>query len=119
MDDRRAVSVRNDRGRRREAGVRTFGAAAAELTTMPLEELYHNFERYDAMVFNVATCQGQEPTEEHIADFERTIGFRLPDEFRAFTKSPLGGLYIEVKEELWPRPGLYAVGEFWSFLYGL
>lgn len=86
---------------------------------MPLDDLYHYFERYDATVFNVATCQGQEPTEEHVAAFEQTVGFRLPDEFRAFTKSPLGGLYIEVKEELWPRPGLYAVGEFWGFLYGL
>ena len=33
--------------------------------------------------------------------------------------SSLGGLYMEVREELWPRPKEYDVGPFWSFLYGL
>jgi hypothetical protein len=33
--------------------------------------------------------------------------------------SPLGGLNMEVREELWPRQKPYAVGPFWSFLYGL
>jgi hypothetical protein len=86
---------------------------------MSLEDLYDYFERYDASSYNVASCQGQEPLEEHVAAFERTAGFRLPDEFRAFTKSPLGGLYIEVKEELWPRATENDVGQFWSFLYGV
>jgi len=50
---------------------------------------------------------------------ERDLGFRLPREFREFTKSPLGGLYIEVREELWPRPKLYEVAPAWSFMYGI
>jgi hypothetical protein len=29
------------------------------------------------------------------------------------------GLYIEVKEEIWPRAKPYDVGPFWSFLYGI
>ena len=33
--------------------------------------------------------------------------------------SPLGGLYMEVRESIWPRPKQYDVGPFWSFLYGL
>ena len=33
--------------------------------------------------------------------------------------SPLGGLYMDVREELWPRAKEYDVGPFWSFLYGL
>lgn len=29
------------------------------------------------------------------------------------------GIYLEVKEAIWPRPKPYDVGPFWSFLYGL
>lgn len=36
--------------------------------------------------------------------FENALGCRLPDEFRRFTMSPLGGLYVEAREEVWPRP---------------
>jgi hypothetical protein len=31
----------------------------------------------------------------------------------------LGGLYMAVREEVWPRPKPLDVGPFWSFLYGL
>jgi hypothetical protein len=77
------------------------------------------FRGYDKESFAVFTCQGNEPSEADVEAFERTVGFRLPDEFRDFTMSALGGLYMEVREELWPRADLYAVGPFWSFLYGL
>jgi len=86
---------------------------------MALEDIFSYFREYDRASFAVFTCQGDEPSEADIAAFEATIGFRLPHEFRQFTMSPLGGLYMEVKEELWPRPKLYDVGPFWSFLYGL
>ncbi len=36
-----------------------------------------------------------------------------------FRRGPLGGLYLEVKEEVWPRAKPLEVGPFWSFLYGL
>ena len=31
----------------------------------------------------------------------------------------MGGVYVEVKEDLWPRPQVYQVGPFWSFLYAV
>src|SRR5215218_129039 len=86
---------------------------------MPLDAVFNFFDTYDAATYNVAACQGHEPSEEHVAAFEQTIGFRLPEEFREFSTSPLGGLYIEVKEELWPRATENDAGPFWSFLYGL
>ena len=38
-----------------------------------------------------------------VISFEEQIGFRLPLEFREFAIHPLGGLYMAMKEELWPR----------------
>jgi hypothetical protein len=84
-----------------------------------LHDLFEYFEHYDAGAYNVASCQGQEPLEDHVVAFERTIGFQLPYDFREFTKSPLGGLYVEVKEELWPRQTENDAAPFWSFLYGV
>jgi len=84
-----------------------------------LDDAFDYFRAYDKSSFTVVACQGSEPSEGDVADFERRVGFRLPEEFREFTKSPLGGLYMEVREEVWPRAKEFEVGPFWSFLYGL
>ncbi|MDD2468078.1 MAG: SMI1/KNR4 family protein [Desulfobulbus sp.] len=88
---------------------------------MSLRAIYEYFADYrkDNSEFFVVSCKGVQPTEKDLTDFENEIGFRLPDEFREFTKSYLGGMYMEVKEELWPRPKEGDVGPFWSFLYAL
>ncbi len=86
---------------------------------MALDEVFNYFRGYDKRTFQVVACQGSEPSEADVAAFEAEVGFRFPDEFRAFTMSALGGLYMAVREELWPRPKLFDVGPFWSFLYGL
>ncbi len=85
----------------------------------PLQPIYDYFHAYDKSSYAVCACQGSEPTEDDVRAFERAVGFRLPNDFREFTKSPLGGLCIEVREELWPRAKLYDVGPAWSFLYGI
>jgi hypothetical protein len=86
---------------------------------MALEELYRIISTYDRNSFNVFTQQGVEPKADDLKKFERDIGFRLPEEFREYALHPLGGLYVEVKEELWPRPVAFQVGPFWTFLYAL
>ena len=86
---------------------------------MPLEEVFGYFTGYDKQMFQVVACQGNEPSEADVAAFEADIGFRLPDEFREFTMSGLGGLYMEVRENFWPRAKEFDVGPFWSFQYGL
>jgi hypothetical protein len=43
----------------------------------------------------------------------------FPEEFVAHVCGRFPGLYVEVKEEHWPRPKPLEVGPFWSFLYGL
>lgn len=50
--------------------------------------------------------------------FEEQFRFSLPQDFRNFSCSPVGGVYIAVKEAIWPRPKLYDVAPYWSFLYG-
>jgi hypothetical protein len=86
---------------------------------MALESVYDYFRAWDRESFEVFACQGNEPSEADVASFEEAVGFRLPEEFREFTMSPLGGLYMAVREELWPRPEAYQVGPAWSFAYGL
>jgi hypothetical protein len=86
---------------------------------MALQEVYDYFRDWDRESFEVVACRGNEPTEADLAEFEGVVGFRLPEEFREFTMSPLGGLYMAVREELWPRPEAFQVGPAWSFAYGL
>src|SRR5258706_5644511 len=86
---------------------------------MPIEQIFNYFRQYDTRSFHFVACQGNEPSEADVAAFEHEIGFRLPDEFRTFTMSGLGGLHMEVREALWPRPKEFDVGPFWSFQYGL
>ena len=86
---------------------------------MSIEDVFEFFQNSDPAPYELFTCNGEEPSDADIADFEQQVGFRLPEEFREFTKSPLGGLHLVVREELWPRPKAFDVGPFWSFLYGL
>jgi hypothetical protein len=86
---------------------------------MPLTEIYNYIKNFDGNTYCVFTQKGNEPKESDLAAFESRVGFRLPDEFREYALNPLGGLYMEVKRELWPRPQKGQVGPFWSFLYGV
>jgi hypothetical protein len=68
--------------------------------------------------FLVVAAWNDAPPRKDLEDFEQIIGFRLPEDFRNFSCSKLGGLYVEAKETVWPRPKKYEAGPFWSFLYG-
>jgi len=81
---------------------------------------------YDALLrrhidgdFSLFACGKDAPTESTLCEFEHEAGFSLPNDFRAFSKSPLGGLYIDVKEQIWPRAKPLDVRPFWSFLHGM
>jgi hypothetical protein len=49
----------------------------------------------------------------------KRYGVAYPEEFVAQLSGRFPGIYVEVKEDVWPRPKLYDVGPFWSFLYAL
>ena len=58
------------------------------------------FHNYDKQTYQVVACMGNEPSKQDIKDFENQYGITLPADFREFTMSPLGGLYMEVREEI-------------------
>jgi hypothetical protein len=70
-------------------------------------------------VYTIVSAQQSAPSRDAIRAFGREVGCKLPDEFVVHSSGDYGGLYVEVKEELWPRPKVGDVGPFWSFLYGL
>jgi hypothetical protein len=69
--------------------------------------------------FSVFAAGDDAPSEEVVWSFEEALGYQLPDEFRDFSMSPLGGIYIEVKPEIWPPPKPFDSGPFWTFLRGM
>ena len=76
-------------------------------------------DRYIDRDFEVFACGQDAPAKAVVREFEKRVGFSLPADFIDFSISPLGGVYLAVKEEFWPRPKEFQVGPFWSFLYGL
>jgi len=69
--------------------------------------------------FSLFACGEDAPRREVLNKFEERYKIKLPNDFKDYSVSPLGGLSIEVKEHIWPRPKQLEVGPFWSFLYGL
>jgi hypothetical protein len=86
---------------------------------MAIADIEQYFRSWDRESYEVVAQQGSEPTAEDLEEFEGEVGFRLPDEFREFALHPLGGLYMQVKETIWPAPREFDVGPFWTFLRGL
>lgn len=86
---------------------------------MTLEQIYDYFCNYDQQTYKVFACMGNEPSEEDIKAFEDQYQIHLPADFREFTMSPIGGLYMDVQEELWPQAQPFDIGPFWSFCRGI
>jgi hypothetical protein len=76
-------------------------------------------DRYLDHGFWCAKASGQAPSKRELVKFGQRHGCEFPPEYIAHATGKWRGIYIEVKEELWPRPKAYDTGEFWSFLYAL
>jgi hypothetical protein len=81
----------------------------------PAKPILDEYMDKDLLLFD---CGGMPPTEQELSQFEEEIGFPLPEDFRMYCMSRLGGVYIEAKEHVWPRNKPFSVGAFWTFLYG-
>lgn len=64
-------------------------------------------------------ARGTNPPQMTLARSRWLAAFRCPRAFREYTMSALGGTYIGVNEQVWPRPKALDVGPFWSFLYAI
>lgn len=67
----------------------------------------------------IVSSQDTAPSVADLRAVAIELGCEFPDEFLAHSSNKYGGLYVEVNEDLWPRPKEFDVGPFWSFLYGL
>ena len=72
---------------------------------MSIEKIYDYFRSYDKETYQVFACGDDTPSEQDIEAFESEFNIKLPEDFKEFTMSPLGGLYMEVREKsgLWHR----------------
>jgi hypothetical protein len=62
----------------------------------------------------------EEPcTLDDLEKVAQLLSVEFPAEFAAHVCGRFPGIYVEVKEAVWPRAKAYDVGPFWSFLYGL
>ncbi len=86
---------------------------------MSLKRVYEYFRNYDKNNYHVVSCMGNQPSERDIKKFEDQYKIKLPADFREFTMSPLGGLFMDVREEIWPQAKAFEVGPFWSFCRGI
>lgn len=85
-------------------------------------EILDKYLDKDFRVFPMAPTQS---TLEDIKAVEEELQVKFPEEYVAhllgegaeFLKER--GLFIEIKEEVWPRPKQYDASSFGSFLYGL
>jgi hypothetical protein len=75
--------------------------------------------------FRVSPMAPNKSTIDDINEIEKKLGIKFPEEYTAHLLGEgsdiLGerGLFIEVKEDVWPRSKQYDIGPFWSFLYGI
>lgn len=69
--------------------------------------------------FYVAAAGEGAVSKRALADVGRQLGCAFPKDFIAHSTGRLGGVYVEVKANVWPRPRQFEVGPFWTFLYAV
>ena len=75
--------------------------------------------------FSVMPMAEKQSTIDDIIKIEKKLKIKFPGEYVAHLLAEGAdvlnerGIHIVVKEEVWPRPKLYDVLPFWSFLYGI
>jgi hypothetical protein len=83
---------------------------------MPTAEWEHPFTQLLDDDFKLWCAGDNAPLAAEVAALEERLGCPLPEEYRKFL-TRYGGVLLEVKERVWPRPKEFAVGPFWSFQY--
>ena len=80
------------------------------------EEILGRYLDGDFIVFPLAETA---VSRKQIAAIAAKLGVIFPEEIADHVCGAFPGIYVEVKEAVWPRPKEFDVGPFWSFLYAV
>ena len=81
---------------------------------MSLKDLEQYVRSYNKSIYRLMSNGRCAPSDNQWKGFEAAIDFEFPSDFREFSQSVMGGLCIEVYEELWSRPSESEVGMEWK-----
>ena len=90
-----------------------------------LDKTLEIMEKYLDGCFRISPMAPNKTIIKDINEIEEKLKIKFPEEYiehlLAEGAEILGerGLYIEAKEDIWPRAKAYDIGPFWSFLYGI
>lgn len=73
----------------------------------------------DSGSFYLVAAHESAPDRSSLVSIASELNCTFPEEYLVHASSEFGGVYVEVIEDLWPRPKELDVGPFWTFLYGL
>jgi hypothetical protein len=74
---------------------------------------------WDREKYHLVAAGESAPSKAELKELASRYGVTLPSEYLAHASGYWGGLYLEVREEFWPRHKAGDAGPFWSFLYGV
>lgn len=86
---------------------------------MGLKDLEQYVRSYNKSIYRLMSNGRCAPSDKQWTAFESAIDFEFPKDFREFSQSILGGLSVEVYEELWSRPTQAEVGQEWKNQYSV
>ena len=66
--------------------------------------------------FRVSPLANTPVSAQQVADIGARLGIRYPPEIAEHVCGRFPGMYVEVKESVWPLTKPYDVGPFWTFL---
>jgi hypothetical protein len=69
--------------------------------------------------FRVSPLADAPVSRAQIAAIGARFGVRYPDALCDHVCGRFPGMFVEVKETVWPRPKPYSVGPFWKMLYAV
>jgi hypothetical protein len=96
--------------------LRTRRGGANRLPSDQTEAILRKHLDTDFRVFPMAETTTSPAQIDAIGE---TFNVQYPAELATHICGRFHGIYIEVKEDIWPRPKAFDVGPFWSFLYAI
>jgi hypothetical protein len=86
---------------------------------LPEDQTVEILDRHLDADFRVSPMADTPTSLAQIKSIGKTFGVEYPLELAAHICGQFPGVFVEVKESVWPRPQAYDVGPFWSFLYAI